>query len=210
MRLRFFSFALSFAIPSATKAFAPRSGAYRPLVPPVAVAVAPDESLLDFRIEREDANPIIRIGKGENEKVVNGFGLWCALVSVLTGMLWMAAMMMVDGMNKSMNDWDPNFSVFDKTGKIWAKTWLTMTNSFPTIAGDVERLRKGENGPCLYVANHASWLDIPVLCTILDPVFKFIAKGELRNVPLIGQQLEGVSALLIKMKCEEIPTCGIT
>jgi 1-acyl-sn-glycerol-3-phosphate acyltransferase len=199
MRFRFCSLILSLAIQSASEAFAPRSGLYRPLVTPLAVSVAPNESLLDFRIEREDTNPIIRVGKGENEKVVNGFGLWCLLVSILTGTFWMAAMMMVDGINKSMSDWDPNFSIFDKTGKLWAKTWLTMTNSFPTITGDVERLRKGEHGPCLYVANHASWLDIPVLCTVLDPVFKFIAKGELRKVPLIGQQLEGVSALLIQM-----------
>lgn len=30
----------------------------------------------------------------------------------------------------------------------------------------------------LIVANHASWLDIPVLCTAVDGPFKFIAKGE--------------------------------
>ena len=34
--------------------------------------------------------------------------------------------------------------------------------------------------------------DIPVLCTVLDPVFKFIAKGELSKVPCIGTQLSGV------------------
>ena len=65
---------------------------------------------------------------------------------------------------------------------------------------DVDRLREGQ-GPCLYVANHASWLDIPVLCTVLDPVFKFIAKGELGQVPCIGQQLNGVRMSVIVTVC---------
>ena len=74
-----------------------------------------------------------------------------------------------------------------------------MTNSYPTVSGNLERVRKGnELGPCLYVANHASWLDIPVLCTVLDPVFKFIAKGELSKVPCIGTQLSGGQHILIK------------
>ncbi|GMH77021.1 hypothetical protein TL16_g07264, partial [Triparma laevis f. inornata] len=49
----------------------------------------------------------------------------------------------------------------------------------------------------LIVANHASWLDIPVLCTAVDGPFKFIAKGELTQVPLIGQQLTGGEHILI-------------
>lgn len=49
----------------------------------------------------------------------------------------------------------------------------------------------------MYVANHASWLDIPVICTVLNPVFKFIAKGELVKVPCIGHQLTGGNHILI-------------
>jgi 1-acyl-sn-glycerol-3-phosphate acyltransferase len=89
---------------------------------------------------------------------------------------------------------DDNRQLYDTTGKIWSKTWLILINSYPTITGDLERLKAGnDNGACLFVANHASWLDIPVLCTVLDPVFKFIAKGELSKVPCIGTQLSGVS-----------------
>ena len=116
------------------------------------------------------------------------------------------------------NTWDPQYAIFDTTGKLWAKVWLYLTNSYPTISGgpiqphilpsqqvvsssssssstDTTTYSNNSlmtNGACLYVANHASWLDIPILCTVLDPVFKFIAKGELRPVPGIGQQLHGV------------------
>jgi 1-acyl-sn-glycerol-3-phosphate acyltransferase len=92
--------------------------------------------------------------------------------------------------------WDPHRSAYDATGKLWAKSWLTLVNSMPSYSGEVEQIREGSSGPCLYVANHASWLDIPILCTVLDPVFKFIAKGELRGVPCIGQQLVGVCSSL--------------
>jgi 1-acyl-sn-glycerol-3-phosphate acyltransferase len=124
--------------------------------------------------------------------VINAYGLWCAAVSVITLPIWSAAMFLVNLLSKINKKFDANKAIYDKTGKIWAKTWLTLIGSFPTISGDIDRL-KGSKGPCLFVANHASWLDIPILCTVLDPVFKFIAKGSLRKVPCIGQQLAGVS-----------------
>ena len=118
----------------------------------------------------------------------------------------MAAMMLVDTLihqRKDDNEWDPHRSIYDSTGKIWAKVWLTLIDSFPTISG--EPLMTGR--PCLYVANHASWLDIPVLCTVLDPVFKFIAKGELAKVPCIGHQLRGVSASSLLFRFDLILLC---
>jgi hypothetical protein len=142
-----------------------------------------------FVLSREEVNPLFSVGKGEKEKLVNGFGLWTLFVSLITGPIWMLAMKLVHRMED-----DENRQLYDMTGKIWSKTWLTLINSYPTISGDLERLKAGnDNGACLFVANHASWLDIPVLCTVLDPVFKFIAKGELSKLPCIGTQLSGVS-----------------
>jgi hypothetical protein len=114
------------------------------------------------------------------------------------------AMTIINIMNnqKLFANMDPHRSLFDKTGKIWSKVWLSSIDSYPTISGNVNVIRQSTtNGACLFVANHASWMDIPVLCTVLDPVFKFIAKGELRKVPCIGQQLEGVGCC-IEFLCE--------
>lgn len=97
---------------------------------------------------------------------------------------------------KINNKVDPKRAFYDKLGKIWAKVWLTMTNSYPTISGNLDVLKKSDYG-CLFVANHASFMDIPVLCTVLDPVFKFIAKGELIKTPCIGTQLNGGNHILI-------------
>ena len=143
-----------------------------------------------FMLQREEVAPILTFGEGDKEKLVNAHGLWCLFVSLITGPIWMLAMKIVH----TMDDKDENRALYDKTGKIWSKAWLTATDSYPTVSGNVERLKAGNDaGACLFVANHASWLDIPVLCTVLDPVFKFIAKGELSKVPCIGTQLSGVS-----------------
>jgi len=145
----------------------------------------------------EEVAPLLRFDTGGKEKIINAFGLWTFVVSLITCPIWAAAMWIVDAICKSNEELDPHRSVYDGTGKIWSKAWLTMAMSYPTITGDVDRLREGK-GACLYVANHASWLDIPVVCTVLDPVFKFISKAELAKLPCIGQQLSGGNHILIE------------
>jgi Acyltransferase len=165
----------------------------------VSVSVSPESLQSSFNHDeksysrsKHDVKALVRIGKGDGEKIINSFGLWCAIVSIITGPIWMMAMSIVNFVTTRVEDLDPHKSFYDTTGKVWSKVWLSLTNCYPTISGNVELL-KNSSGPCLYVANHASWMDIPVLCTVLDTVFKFIAKGELRKVPCIGQQLAGVS-----------------
>ena len=147
---------------------------------------------------KEEIAPIVTLKEGEpKEKMVNAWGFYCIFVSLLVNPIWSLAMFITNAVCESFEDLDTNRAFYDKTGKIWAKAWLSLTDSYPTISGDIERLKEDNDlGACLFVANHASWLDIPVLCTILDPVFKFIAKGELKSVPCIGQQLVGVSSIV--------------
>lgn len=159
------------------------------------VAVPPNlDGELDsnsYILSKEELNPLMTFGEGDKEKIVNPFGLWCLFISLVTGPVWMLAMKLVHKMED-----DKNRALYDMTGKIWSKAWLSMINSYPSVSGNLDRLDASKDqGACLYVANHASWLDIPVLCTALDPVFKFIAKGELAQVPCIGTQLSGVSDL---------------
>lgn len=144
----------------------------------------------------EEVSPLIRLDFSGKEKVINAYGLWTIFVTLITCPIWAAAMAIVNAICNSNEELDPHRSIYDGTGKVWSKAWLMMTMSYPTITGDLDRLREGK-GACLYVANHASWLDIPVLCTVLDPVFKFISKAELLKVPCIGQQLSGGNHILI-------------
>lgn len=158
------------------------------------IAPPQDDSIdeIQYVLSPKQVKALVKLGTNpETQKIINGFGMWALVVSLVTGPIWMAAMGIVEGILDANPQLDPHRASFDKTGKVWAHTWLRMTDSFPTFAGETQLLRE-ETGPCLYVANHASWLDIPVLCTVLDPVFKFIAKGELQKVPCVGHQLTGV------------------
>ena len=53
-------------------------------------------------------------------------------------------------------------------------------------------------GPVLYVSNHQSYADIPVHCAVLDTIqFGFVAKKELRKLPVYGPFIEDIRSVLI-------------
>lgn len=143
--------------------------------------------------------PIFRLGSGKKEKVVTTFGLWVLFVSLITLPIWWVLLKIEDVIYMINKGIDPTRSMYDATGKAWCKIWLGLTLSYPKVTGELETLQDqyARNGKSvLFVANHASWLDIPILCTALDIVFKFIAKGELGKLPCIGDQLLGVRCWL--------------
>ena len=149
-----------------------------------------------YFIPEDQINTILKFGSDEKQKIVNKFGLWCLVMCFITLPPWSAVMSLVDTVCNLQPNLDPNRSFYDYTGKVWSRMYLRLINSYPAITGDVEWIHDENRGKaCLYVANHASWIDIPIVCTVLDPVFKFIAKSELHGVPCIGQQLVGVSIL---------------
>jgi len=151
-------------------------------------------------LTKEEVGSVLTRNEGTaKEKRLNVYGISLIFISLLTCPIWALAMTITNKVNEAFPDLDPNRSFYDSTGKIWSKVWLSLAGSTPTVSGDVEEmsLREKNGQACLYVANHASWLDIPVLCTVLDPVFKFIAKGELGKLPCIGQQLRGGNHIMI-------------
>lgn len=152
-----------------------------------------------FKMSDDETAPLVCFNKGSGkEKCINSFGMLHVLATITTLPIWWLSMSVTDAICNAFPDLDPNRAFYDKTGKIWSKIYLSMTDSFPTQSGEIQQLKDDSDPkPCLYVANHASWLDIPVLCTVLSPVFKFIAKGELLGVPCIGKQLRGVSFVII-------------
>lgn len=154
-------------------------------------------------LSMEELHPIFKFRSKSSgkDKVLNATGLYHLVVILLTMPFWMAGMKITHWLGDTIEGFDNNRAKFDYTGKIWCRTYLSLTNSYPILDGDVNRLKVGPHGEmsegaCLFVANHASFLDIAVLCTVLDPVFKFIAKDSLKKFPGVGLQLVGVSISL--------------
>jgi hypothetical protein len=160
----------------------------------------------------DNMNPIFQFKSKRtgNPKIINAHGLHHLVIILLTMPLWMIALEAVHALGTNIPGFDEDRGKFDRVGKIWCQVYLRLTNCYPIIDGDVGRLlgemhknnnnnRGGNNhsgdgnGPCLFVANHASFLDIAVLCCVLNPTFKFIAKDSLKNFPGVGRQLVGVS-----------------
>ena len=57
--------------------------------------------------------------------------------------------------------------------------------------------------PAIYAANHASQLDIPILCTRVNRPMFFIAKIELKKVPILSQYIKVVGMILVDRKNRE-------
>lgn len=145
----------------------------------------------------EEIKPIFKFEKNGKQKVLNATGLYHLFILLLTMPIWMISMEILQKLGDTIENFDENRAKFDYSGKIWCRTYLGLTGCYPEIDGDVSRLEAGnDTGACLYVANHASFLDIAVLCCVLDPLFKFIAKDSLKAFPGVGKQLVGVRALL--------------
>ena len=173
---------------------------------PLAISAASDTELkfledninADYILPPEEVNAVVKLGKEPKTKLINPFGFWSLLVSLIVSPVWFLALKAAELSYKINPELDPNREFFDFLGKCWSKAWLTMTFSKPTFSGEVDLIKKRpHNQPCLFVANHASWLDIPVLSSETSQVFKFMSKKELGSLPCIGDQLRGVSLLAI-------------
>lgn len=155
-------------------------------------------------LSMEELQPCVnfRSKSSGKDKVLNATGLYHLVIILLTMPFWMASMKITHWLGDTIEGFDNNRAKFDYTGKVWCRSYLSLTNSYPILEGDVNRLKVGHHGEmsegaCLFVANHASFLDIAVLCTVLDPVFKFIAKDSLKKFPGVGTQLVGVSTMCV-------------
>ena len=57
--------------------------------------------------------------------------------------------------------------------------------------------------PAIYAANHASQLDIPIMCTRVNRPMFFIAKIELQKIPILRQYIKVVGMILVDRKNRE-------
>jgi 1-acyl-sn-glycerol-3-phosphate acyltransferase len=84
-------------------------------------------------------------------------------------------------------------SLFDRTGRsqhYLARIWGRMLLAVSFIRVRVEGLEKLDpHGTYVFVANHASYMDIPALLSTLPHQFRFFAKKALYKIPFLGTHL---------------------
>ncbi|MBV4355653.1 1-acyl-sn-glycerol-3-phosphate acyltransferase [Parasegetibacter sp. MAH-26] len=66
---------------------------------------------------------------------------------------------------------------------LWADIWLTMIGIY---AKNIHEAKSTEKRPCVFVANHISYLDIPMIVKVIREPVRPLGKYEMSKVPLFG------------------------
>lgn len=139
----------------------------------------------------EELGPYLTI-KG---KSVNAFGALYGVQSVLVlGSLWWLALTCTEAVCNATG-WDEDREFHDWVGKTWSRVNMAVGGCAPSATGTENLPPIGQ--AALFVSNHASWFDIPLVAQTIPNHFKFLAADELRNLPLVGQQLREGKHILI-------------
>mmetsp|Transcript_9202 Transcript_9202/g.22602 ORF Transcript_9202/g.22602 Transcript_9202/m.22602 type:complete len:418 (-) Transcript_9202:284-1537(-) len=146
--------------------------------------------------------------------VVNLFGVLFLAQQLFLASFWLLALFLtklyyelirvasINGALFDPNQVDRNFRMPDVITTHWAYFTLLASGCYPTYEG----LENAPNDPALYVCNHASWMDMPIVGVMFKEIghmhagghpgkatpfcshelFKVIAKEELLKAPVLG------------------------
>lgn len=93
--------------------------------------------------------------------------------------------------------WNPHTHLFKHTVQWWLKGILKILGVTIHVTGQMpEHSMDSSNRGYLFVGNHVSWLDIPVIGSLSRT--NFLSKAEVAQWPLIGWLAKGSGTLFIK------------
>jgi 1-acyl-sn-glycerol-3-phosphate acyltransferase len=85
-------------------------------------------------------------------------------------------------------------SIYEKVQGFWARA-LVFAGGVRRKVHNPERIE--QHAACVYVANHVSWYDVFTLASVL-PRWSFVAKDELRRIPIFGRGALGVGTIFVE------------
>jgi len=85
-------------------------------------------------------------------------------------------------------------SVYETVQGFWARTLVRGGGVRVQLHG-AENIQ--QSAACVYVANHVSWFDVFCLASAL-PRWSFVAKAELRRIPIFGRGAEAVGTVFVE------------
>jgi 1-acyl-sn-glycerol-3-phosphate acyltransferase len=80
-------------------------------------------------------------------------------------------------------------------GGHWWSYWVLKAAGVRVVVRNPERVSRTESR--VYVSNHVSWFEIFALATVVDR-YRFVAKKEIRSVPLFGKAAGEIAAIYIE------------
>jgi 1-acyl-sn-glycerol-3-phosphate acyltransferase len=85
-------------------------------------------------------------------------------------------------------------SIYSRCVRLWARS-INAAAGVSVVVHGAERLKQAEGA--VFVANHVSWFDIFALASVL-PWCSFVAKSELRKIPLFGFAAQCVGIVFLE------------
>jgi 1-acyl-sn-glycerol-3-phosphate acyltransferase len=82
-------------------------------------------------------------------------------------------------------------SIYERCMRVWARSMSRVAGVRVVVHG-AEHVRNG----AIYMQNHVSWFDIFAVASVL-PRYTFVAKAELRRIPLFGRAAEAAGIVFI-------------
>jgi 1-acyl-sn-glycerol-3-phosphate acyltransferase len=82
-------------------------------------------------------------------------------------------------------------SIYERCMRVWARGMSRVAGVRVVVHG-AEHVRNG----AIYMQNHVSWFDIFAVASVL-PRYTFVAKAELRRIPLFGRAAEAAGIVFI-------------
>ncbi|MFK8053225.1 MAG: lysophospholipid acyltransferase family protein [Woeseiaceae bacterium] len=110
------------------------------------------------------------------------FGLWFLIVFSVCAFFCLLAALLVPGLARRQ-------AIVSALTQVIFK----LTGTGP----DIDGLSLLPDGPCVIVANHASYLDGIVMTAVLPPRFSFLIKAEMNNIPLAGFVLRRIDSFFV-------------
>jgi 1-acyl-sn-glycerol-3-phosphate acyltransferase len=90
------------------------------------------------------------------------------------------------------------FGASDRTYDALARAWcrsILWASGVPILAEKVDHIPRDR--PVVILSNHESWLDVVVLAVLVPQRFRFVAKQELRRIPLWGRAWQAAGHISI-------------
>jgi 1-acyl-sn-glycerol-3-phosphate acyltransferase len=87
-------------------------------------------------------------------------------------------------------------SIYEKVQRLWGRA-LVLGGGVRVRVHGAEHM--SQHDACVYVANHVSWYDVFCLAAVL-PRWSFVAKQELRKIPIFGRGAEAVGTIFVQRR----------
>jgi len=131
---------------------------------------------------------------------LNPFAIYYGLVAIGLGIPWYISLKLYAFFQiLTRGRFDKHRRVPTFLNHVWGVTLMRLTRSFPKVENmDTLRDFYKENRPAMFVANHASFMDIPFMgSTIGWRNYKFVAKKELEKVPILSSGIKVALNLMV-------------